>query len=314
MGERFYFGLAATGLCMGVATSVVMIGVMLQSNEPLPSTLVTVPESMPPAPLDPRAMEPGLKFARRDASKNFVFWTNIPDADLPRLLRVAEDARGAMLKRLRVEEPWPDRLPFFLCRDAKELRAVGLLFGTDLNLGARSSGGYYAECPAIAVLDTAKRREVTVSHEVVHAVIGPLCPSCPAAINEGLAMLITERLLTDAHSSRSYWLAPYWKSWRNWRARRIRRARDNDEIPSLRALMRLSYWQFHGRKERLHYCLSWCLAEALVNGPKGGRLSTLLTACNWNRDGWLAMMEVHVPADIERRWREQIDRVAASAK
>lgn len=249
------------------------------------------------------------RFARRHGSKNFVLWTSIQAADLPALLEVAETTRAETFRFLGVPaRAWARPLPLFLCRDAKEIKAASKQTKVTLRSGPRAAGGYYRQGPLIAVVDSPARRPLTVSHEVVHAVMRPLFRNCPSALHEGIAMHIAERLVGDRKP-----LAAYMRRHRNWRARWLRQARDAGKIPPLRNLLRFRYQRFHNRNERLHYYVAWCLAETLTDEGGDARVGRLLKACG-SQDGWHALKKVYDEDDVEARWLRLIDRLADAAR
>ncbi|MHC4959202.1 MAG: hypothetical protein ACYTGN_12610 [Planctomycetota bacterium] len=261
------------------------------------------------APAPPHAAPKGSLFARRHASANFVLWTSIDNADLPALLDVAEKTRAETFRFMGVPaRAWAEPLPLFLCRDAKDIKAAAEQTKVTLPSGPRSVGGYYRQGPLIAVVDSPARRALTVSHEVVHAVMRPLYRNCPSVLHEGIAMHVAERLVGDSKP-----LAAYMQRHRDRRARRLREARDAGQIPPLRNLLRFRHSRFHNKNGQLHYCVAWCLAETLADGDGKARIGRLLKACG-GQDGWRALKKVYDEDDVEARWRALIDRLADAAK
>jgi hypothetical protein len=260
-------------------------------------------------PAPPYAAPKGALFGRKHASANFVLWTSIDNADLAALLRVAETTRAATFEFLGIPaRAWAKPLPLFLCRDARDIKAAAEQTKVTLPSGPRAVGGYYRQGPLIAVVDSPARRTLTVSHEVVHAVMRPLYRNCPPALHEGIAMHLAERLVGDTEP-----LAAYMQRHRDRRARRLREARDAGQLPPLRNLLRFRHQRFHNRNEQLHYCVAWCLAETLTDGSGRVRVGRLLKACG-SQDGWRALRKVYDADDVEARWRGLIDRLADAAK
>lgn len=249
------------------------------------------------------------RFEQRLKTTHFRWATNLP-VNLIKLDELAEQAWSTAHSWLRGSEDAvavPEAaLPIYLCASLPELRAVQ----NEFRLVRTSfffrppTGGYYPSGPLVAVIASPRTAPQLVAHEVVHAAVERVLPDCPDPLNEGAAMLLTERLLGDSASYAT--LAAERKS-----ARRRGCAALDTEPLSLQALFSLDYRCFHDTRDGRNYWLSLELVRVLDRENDArfpGALQGLVRALARRRgaEPFVVFSEVYPLRQVEALWKEQL--------
>ena len=251
---------------------------------------------------------------RRARAGSFVLYS---DAEIPldELARLADGARRRMAEWLEIppRDTGPYRfVPVYLCRDVETIYTVERRRGRPSSDHPGRSfpfrGGFYQDEGFIALeakhLATVRWNLV---HEVGHLVLAQRAPEVPDLVNEGLAELLTQWILESNAATPEDDLAvsPSYLE-------RCRRAVVRSEIPPLRRLLRLDYWEFRdSEKDHLYYALGWHFARFLVTGEHpavAGRFHALVGELERGRSGWMAFQIVYDADLVERLWREALER------
>ncbi len=241
----------------------------------------------------------------RGSSDAFLLGTDL-DVPVEPVLHIAERTREFVSKWLRWHAPRNGpRLPILLCRGLTQLEAIERLHGYRVaRVPVRlPAGGYYRAVPMIAVTDSRNRRLEVVSHEVVHSVIDTINPAVPDVVNEGLAILFSEMVLSQEGEHGVVALR------RDERARTIARASVECQIPPIAQLFALGYRSFREPEDGLYFDLSWCLMKAASESTadSAGKLAELVRACGSDGTAYSAFARIYSVSDVERLWRENID-------
>ena len=199
-------------------------------------------------------------------------------------------------------------LPIYLCASSAELQAIEDRFGLiGSSFQVRSNvGGYYHAGPLVAVIASPRQAPEFVVHEVVHAVIETVVPNCPDPINEGAAMLLTERVLGEK-AQYAGWATQH------ERTRRELFAKLRVEQLTLESLFSLDYQEFRDTRDSRNYWLSLALMRVLdrENSAKfPGKLRDLVRALaeRGETDAFTVFAEVYPAHEIETLWKEQLRR------
>lgn len=251
------------------------------------------------------------RFERFLSTRSFRWATNLP-VDLRELNGLAEEAWALAHRWLGVSEddlPAP-ALPIYLCANTAELQAVEFEYGlVGSSFRERSdAGGFYRAGPVVAVIATADLAPEHAVHEVVHAVVARVLPQCPRPLNEGAAMLLTERLLGEK-ARYGTWTVEYATARRRGCA-----AQDVDQL-SLRALFSLGYRDFCDTRHGRNYWLSLELVRVLdrENAARfSGGLQRFVRTLSGRRgaDAFEILAEVYPVHELEGLWKEQLRRAA----
>lgn len=222
-------------------------------------------------------------------SEHFLLYAPVPTR-LDRLARIAERgcAEAARFTTLPVPEA---RVPICIYEDETDLESLKRHFR--LERSPPGNGAFYPSAPLVLVRHH-PGMEQTVSHEVTHWVIWRSAPNCPSMLNEGVAVLVAERVATEAMiedlspSLRPREIRVRTASMRE-RPRALSRyaTRPVLERPGYSVLLRTNYYVFTmnwGPMRGLprpagageFHDLSWCLAKALEE--RGSDLGTSVGA------------------------------------
>jgi hypothetical protein len=263
-----------------------------------------------------RAKPAWARFDQRAKSRRFQWATNLP-LDLFELDLLAQESWTRTYRWMHAsgdEAPVPDPpLPIYLCANAGELEAIEKEFGlTGSSFQVRSNvGGFYRAGPLVAVIVGHGKAPEYAVHEVVHAVVERSLSDCPDPLNEGAAMLLTERILGEK--------AEY-ASWaREWTGHRRRFCRSiQDEPLSLEVLFSLDYMAFRETRDGRNYWLSLELVRVLDrenDAADRGALQRLFLALERRRgtDPLAVFGEVYSVPEVEALWRAQVRDTARGA-
>jgi hypothetical protein len=197
-------------------------------------------------------------------------------------------------------------LPVHLCTSQEEVFALEkrhkLPYAADPRRKQWSiAGGFYRDVPMIAVQVTPWNAKLLLCHEVVHSVIEELAPSCPDAINEGAAELLSERAAATA------WQADWERGHRRKLALGLL---ERGAALSLRGLMTLTYWQFRGDARSENFMLGGCLVRVLEREAWRGRIPRYFARLREGARRWPAFAEVFPVSSVEAEWIAQVRRCA----
>ena len=269
-------GIRSTGLLRSCALTVAVLGGCSADEREFAAVEKPSPEAALKPLFDPR---------HERTTENFIFRSNtwVP-ADA---MRAAENTWRTVRATLGARSKPAATLPIYICRDMAEVRRLAAAQGVT----AATRSAYYKTVPMIAVIAHPERTALTVSHEVVHAIVGSIAPRCPASINEGIACLYSEKLVVSQSKNRS--------RWRAWRLRQIV-ARGQ---PTLREILDLRGGDFNELTMRGAYELSWCLAVAMARNEMLNATSFAATIEALARDGLADREVVRV---LDPSWRAVI--------
>ncbi len=206
--------------------------------------------------------------------------------------------------------PIPERkLPVYLCTNMRQVREVGNRYGFR---PLDSHGVFYRRFPLVIVQDC-PIRDTTISHEMVHWVIAHSISDCPSLVNEGVAVLVSERAVVLAHAE-EYGKKPSTLRLQRRRARRLRGFLERSEPYRLVKLLRLSYEEFRelGEDDQLFYDLGMCLARTLEESgvELGASMETMFRKLRSNRDPLGVIKSLYSIGDLEFAWHDTIEFVA----
>lgn len=258
-----------------------------------------------------RAHEPWTRYE----VPHVVLWADDGACVQPcRLRRFTERTcrETASLTRLPVPE---ERLLVYLCSSSPRRLEVETRHRVK---PAGASGVFYPSVP-MAIVQDGPLRETTISHEMVHWIVSNRVPRCPAFVEEGLAVLIAERVVAGVRAHEvgrdpsSIKLRSMYRRERRLRAYLDRRHRDPY---SLDDLLRLTVAKFEQRPESrlLFYDLSWCLAVVLEQkgAELGAPLDELLRELGSTRDSCAVVRSLYPRRALDGAWRKKIAEVAAA--
>lgn len=276
-----------------------------------PVLTVAPPATPPDVPL-PVAPCPVPGFSHFHASRHLLIATDTP-VDGARIAQVDEETCAHMMALAGLAPPAAP-VPVFLCGTEQQVRAVETHHGTQ-----RSSpwhgGAFYWRVPMIIVqVDT--DLEHTVSHEMVHWIVRGAVPTCPAVIDEGLAVIVGERIKAERvargvagsdsdRTSRS-------SVWR--RAERLRRQWLREPPPPLEEFMQLNHAtarELFGSYGYRYHDLSACLVGVLLSRqePDTRGIGAFLAHCRGAdpaQDHYEKLRTFYPAEEVESRWAEEV--------
>jgi hypothetical protein len=172
----------------------------------------------------------------------------------------------------------------------------------------KTRGGFYSEVPMIALTTHPDRVEDSLCHEVVHSTLHCVGARLPIAVEEGLAMRISESITENLPAGAKCWDAYY-----SHIGPQLERAIRDGKIPSLRQFMSMSEEAFLDDSTALNYHLALCLASVLVDDADpeiSGKLREFIPAVSGDEDVWIAFCRTYPEERIAAKWRLAIERTA----
>ncbi len=150
-----------------------------------------------------------------------------------------------------------------------------------------------------------------VSHEMVHWIVAHSVPKCPQLIDEGLAVLVSERVVALREGK-----MPASIRSQAGRPRRMRTYMRRPNRYRLDDVLRLTYRGFKNRGEKgsVFYDLGWCLVATLEkDGEKLGASMRVLFQAMRSKTQPLKTIESLYSMDaLERAWLSTISNTASA--
>ena len=239
-------------------------------------------------------------------SGQFVLRSNLPE-DLHSLISLAEQTQArARIVTGKTASP-ETRTAIFLCRDLMDLARIETACGYRHSWTApgRTQGGFYSEVQMIAVTVGADRLEETLSHEVVHSSLREDSENLPTAIEEGLAMHISEDLTRDHPRGARCWAAHY-----SYVGPLVARAIRLDELPSLNVFISMTGDTFRADRTTVNFHLAHCLATVLLSSSEpgiSGKLPEYFAATAGEGESWQVFCSVYPAKRVEELWNREIE-------
>lgn len=198
----------------------------------------------------------------------------------------------------------------YVCRDLRTLHTVRrhheiAAFGIEQNHSFESEGtftprgGYYAQLGIIALV--AGRNQdlrLDIVHEMTHVVLEKYFGVLEDVIDEGLAEVLSPWILfTESTSPRQTPITNI------NHANQCSTTLADGQLPNLRTLFLLDYWQFRDKQsDNLYFALSWSLVDFLLrtDDPRFANLfPKFLNRARSLGSAWRALAEVY---DIRTLW------------
>lgn len=291
--------------------------------EPLSAPVVahTTPPATAPATASSTALTVATPaaldlFPRCETKGRFLLAT---DVDLP-LGELADFANDAYLRfagwlGIPADGHPESPVPVYLSSGVDKLFEVERRFGLPPSDASMRSfafrGGIYPEVPLIVlpVQDHVLARW-HLGHEIAHLAVSRVVAEPPDLVNEGLAELLTGWMHFGGQHTLREATSVHWMY-----ERRLRRAVQEGQVPPLRDIFALDYWQFRADEDDfLYFALGWHFVRFLLEDRHpavAGRFDLYLEELRAGRSGWEGFLFTYDAPQVEDLWRQELARSAS---